>query len=295
MQIYQVNSIGAYLYKGIRHLIQNRRTSKTWFFLEALFVYIISACYFLHVMLPLEASITVDGLFHYRISEVLWEERKLWYSIHWLPFTILGNEGPDHHWFWHILIAPLTQLSSDSFTGFKIASALSGALVPAAFSLVSRLLGIPFAPLIALLAAFSDHILPGRYLMLKAQNLAIIIIFCCAWAMLNGRYVILFILSAVFMYSYHGAILLAPIGVFAVLVNYLYSKNFSLLIPIVIATGLLFALIINPWYPESVNYLTFHIFYKMLTETNILPGNEWFRLSPTQFFINSIVAHCLLL
>ena len=76
--------------------------------LEALAVFAACAAAFYAI---LEATgpdpFDIDALFHYKVASLILR-RGPWVDISWLPYTVLGEHGTDHQWFFHLLIAPLT-------------------------------------------------------------------------------------------------------------------------------------------------------------------------------------------
>ena len=57
-----------------------------------------------------------DGYFHYTIASQLSISNPA-QSIEALPFTVLGEQGPDHHWLIHWLQKPLTFFFADTGYG----------------------------------------------------------------------------------------------------------------------------------------------------------------------------------
>jgi hypothetical protein len=56
-------------------------------------------------LLPADAVLSLDGFYHFTIARLMWETGPV-VGVTWLPLTVLGEAGPDHHWLWHLLLAP---------------------------------------------------------------------------------------------------------------------------------------------------------------------------------------------
>lgn len=234
----------------------------------------------------------VDGFYHYRVSERIWDSSSIWYSIPWLPHTVLGESGPDHHWLWHLLISPITQLPNDDFTNLKMACAMTAAMVPAGLNVLMRVLNVPFAPVFAVLSIFSTYMLPGRLLMLKAQTIGLLLICFYLYAASNKKYIWSFLIAFIFMNTYHGAVILLPLTLLVFVVSGVVDKKWDVKAVIIVCGALALALVINPWYPESVGYLMYHVVYKMLFPVEgISVGDEWSKMPVRVFMTYGWIAH----
>jgi len=235
----------------------------------------------------------VDGFYHFQIASLLIEYGPF-VDIEWLPLTILGTNGTDHHWLLHVLIAPFT-LIEDRWLGLLTATAFYAALVPAVLSVVGRKLGIPYAPLIALLAVVASNVMPFRLFMLRSQNIALVFMMLGLVAMLQKRYIAVAIVSMFFMYTYHGAVIMGVLSLIYISVNWWYERRWDWKMVLACALGLSIALLANPWYPENIDYLVFHLFFKALNPmVGSVVGKEWYAYPPMLLFTSSWLAHCVL-
>ncbi len=258
-------------------------------FLEAISVFTVAFVFFMWVLLDRQGLPTHDGFYHYQMASLLLKEN-LFLDIRWLPLTVLGEHGVNHHWLFHVLISPFT-LVSDRMLGMTLATSFYAALVPAVLTVVGRLLKIPYAPLIALLAIVAGHIMPTRLLMLRTQNIALIFMFLSVWAMLTQRYLLLGLCSALFMYTYHGAIILIIFTFIYIVIYRLYQGIIDWRSLLVCILGISISLLLNPWYPQNIDYLIFHVFFKALNPMTGGGGIEWLRLSAWNLFQDAWVSH----
>jgi hypothetical protein len=95
-----------------------------------------------------------------------------WSDIPWLPFTVLGDHGPDHRWLWRVALLPFAWL--DDAQALMRRAAFNGAVTLAVVAVVMRWLGVPAAPLFAVLAVTAGALMPMRLLMLRTQNAGLV-------------------------------------------------------------------------------------------------------------------------
>jgi hypothetical protein len=219
------------------------------------------------------ATVTIDGYYHIKIAQ--WIAREgLFVDIRWLPLTVLGEHGPDHHWLWHVLLVPFTWFG-DLYDGLRWGLVVTAAAVPAVLTGFALALRIPLAPLFALAACTSALIMPGRLLMLRAQNLALLLMVAALFALARRRPMLLCGIACAFMLSYHGSIILIPFVALHLAVVALTERRFDYRAPLVVAAGLIAGLVLTPWFPQNLDYLLFHTLYKTSNPNAIAVGSEW--------------------
>jgi hypothetical protein len=230
---------------------------------------------------------THDGLFHFRIAEQMIAQRSFVVPISNLPFTVLGENGVDHQWGWHLLIAPFTLLGDE--VGLNLSIAAMAALVFAICYLVFSHYQLPMAFALALLACFYGFDLPDRFLMLRTQNLNLVCLLLAFVCLDRRRYFLLALIVFLMFQSYHGSTLLLVLIAVYVAVQWGLSRQLNLRPVIFSAIALLLALRLNPWYPENIEYLLFHVLYKQfIAKSVIVSGVEWARPGVEQILINGL-------
>ena len=237
-----------------------------------------------------------DGHYHLRVVQWI-AHQGLWADIPWLPFTVLGDKGPDHHWLWHLALLPLGWLGDAEALAWG--AALNGAATVAVISLVMRLLGVPAAPLFAVLAVTADAIMPMRILMLRTQNIAVIYMMLAVWAMARGRIKTLAVLAFLFLESYHAAVIIAPMALIGCAALSLAERRVIVAPAIAVAGGLTLALIVSPWFPRNIEYLMFHLFFKTPNSllgghVSSLIGTEWYPPGWWRLATQAWPAHAML-
>lgn len=246
----------------------------TWLIGVALFV---GLCLLEFLLIAPDHLLPVhDGLFHFLVAENI-SPSSPWFNIPWLPYTVLGAQGPDHQWFWHLLISPFTWFE-DRVLGLKLAIAFYFAAVPTAIYCFCVRQKIPW-PLLWALLGVTAALVAQRYALLRTQNLAVIFILLAITAILERRYILLGATAFAYMLSYHGAIILLPISGLACLIFTLQQRQLVFLPLLVSCIGILFGLVLNPWFPQTIEYLLFHTLYKMGNVLQAGVGQEWEPLS----------------
>jgi len=265
---------------------------------EAAVVFLVTLVFFRWTILQWNGFLDFDGHYHHMIAQWMVAQRAFWLDIPWLPFTVLGERGPDQHWLWHLLLVPFGYFS-DQDQGLIWAAACNGAATAAILAFVMRMLGIPAAPVFAVLAITTAAVMPYRLMMLRAQNIAIIFMVLSVWAIARRRYGTLGLLAFLFMQSYHGAIVLVPIAAIGCVLGSVAERRLVLTPLIAVAAGELLALLLNPWYPANFEYLFFHVLFKESGTTSgaylsSLVGTEWYPPGWRNVLLSAWPAHLTL-
>jgi hypothetical protein len=244
-----------------------------------------------------DGSPDFDG--HYHLRVVYWiAHHGLWTDIPWLPFTVLGERGPDHHWLWHLALLPFAWLD-DPVQALRWAAAFNGAATVATIALVMRLLGVPAAPLFALLAVSASLLMPYRLLMLRTQNAAVIFMMLALWAMARDRTKSLAVIAFLFLESYHAAVVLAPMAFIGAAARSAVERRLVTAPLVAVAAGLTAALAVSPWFPRNIEYLLFHLFFKaphsiLGEQISSLISTEWYPPGWARLATESWPAHAML-
>jgi len=265
--------------------------------LEAAAVFALALAFFRWQIGSWDGVLDFDG--HYHLRVVHWiAHHGLWSDIPWLPFTVLGGRGPDHHWLWHLALLPFAWLD-DPAQALLWAAACNGAATVAVVALVMRLLGVPAAPLFALLAVSAAMLMPYRLLMLRAQNVAVIFMMLAFWAMARERTKSLAAIACLFLESYHAAVVLAPMALIGAAARSVAERRVIVAPLVAVAAGLTAALLVSPWYPRNIEYLMFHLFFKTAhplhgEQVSALIGTEWYPPGWASIALESWPAHMML-
>ncbi len=259
--------------------------------LESAAVFVLAWVLFALSVLPADSLFTVDGFYHFRIMELIWNDGP-WVDIRWLPLTILGEHGPDHHWLWHLMFSPFGAVD-DRVLGLKLALITNAAMVPAIFNLTCRLLGVPFAPLWSLLLLAGGLTFPARILMLRAQNIAICYLLLATLFSLRRSYLLLGFIVFLGIESYHGSVI---IGFPILLIWVIYTireRQIDGKLLIFPAVGFLAGLLLSPWFPQNIDFMFFHLLYVGANSLASSPGGEWTPVTVFGLWQQAWPAHLL--
>ncbi|GMV39380.1 MAG: hypothetical protein AMXMBFR64_10960 [Myxococcales bacterium] len=217
-----------------------------------------------------------DAFFHMLMARRI-ASGELWPSIDSLPLTVLGSAGPDHHWLWHVVIAPIALLAP-TVQGLEWAQAITAALVPVVLVILLRRWGAPWPALWAALAVTGALIMPFRVSELRAQNVAIVMIVAALWALDRERPRALAVIAFLFAQAYHGVVILAPLVLLHLGAVRLAEGRWTFRPAVHALVGVVAGFALSPWFPENLDYLLFHTLYKVSNPQGLDVGREW--LSP---------------
>lgn len=216
-----------------------------------------------------------DDFYHARISALIIEQRNIRVDFPWLPLTILNRaDFVDHHLLYHIYLAPWSYWGGAE--GVKVGHALIlGALFAACLALL-RMIKVDYAFLWTCgLLAVSTHFL-FRLLMIRTQAPALLVLVLLLIALLAERPLLVGICVFAFTWLYNGFIL-APIvvGIFA-LSMLITEQRWPWWLVIYGGLGMIFGLVVNPYFPANVLFIASHLGEKVNFEAGITVGREWY-------------------
>jgi len=258
---------------------------------EPALVLLLPALLFAAAIWPATRFNDVDCFYHYKVAQLI-GSGKPWVDIPWLPYTVLGQHGPDHHWLFHVLIAPFTW-QKDDMAGLKVAIIVTASLVVPALYWLLRRWHVPHAWLFALLAVFGAQEATWRFEMLRAQNLSVVLACLFVYFLVRRRHFAVFILVWAFFNAYHGAVVTLPIFLCFFAWHWLNGRRLDLQPLIVYLAAVASALVLNPWFPKDVEYLMFHTLYKVPNHLGDNVGGEWLAYPLKHFLADNALLHGL--
>lgn len=221
-----------------------------------------------------------DGYYHVKMGYLI-REQGLTPAFEALPFTILNAaDYYDHHLLFHVylaLFAPLDPAVDGGLAltqGAKLASILMPALAFLAIWWMLRAQEVPFAAVWALgLFAVSEAFL-YRMSMPRAQSLALLLLALALHWLLTERYLRLLPLGFIFVWAYNAfPLLLVVAGVYAAAV-FVRERRIVWQAVVYPAVGIGLGVIVNPYFPQNVDFILQHVLPKLGEETTKV-GNEW--------------------
>ena len=252
---------------------------------ESFFIFVLHFLLFQRESLVGALPVGVDGFYHYAMA-TMHSWTNLAQDVDFLPYTYLGTNPVNHHWLFHWALKPLTYLPENAEYSIANAAAVWGALLPALLNLILRFARVPFAPLVAIFAVWAAVSLPARYLMFRAQNLALL--FLVLLHVLGARKKYLFFAIALFFFSqsYQAAVLVFFVVFSIVLTDWFINREFNTRIIFASVLGFGLSLILSPWFPGNVEFFVFHLLFLIWNPYEIyqINGVEWRPLRSLDFF-----------
>jgi len=232
--------------------------------------------------------IGTDGYYHIKIASLM-RSSGLLLEFPWLPLTILNaTEFVDHHFLFHVLLIPFTL--GDLVFGAKLASIL---FASAAFLTVWWLLysqKVPGAFLWALGTLAVSEAFIFRMSMPRAQSLSLMVLVLSLHWMLTGKHRMLLPLAFLYVWLYDAfPLILLVAGAFAVVHWILHGRQ--QLKPLAYAgLGVGLGLLIHPYFPDNLIFLSRHILPKLIDPASVNVGSEWYPYETVQLLQNSGLA-----
>ncbi|NLG97654.1 MAG: hypothetical protein GX491_09865 [Chloroflexi bacterium] len=233
-----------------------------------------------------------DGYYHIKLAYLMRTEG-LKPAFPWLPLSILNpREFYDHHFLFHVALMPFT--FGDLRLGAKWAAVIFAAL---AFLSAWNLLKnqrVAYAPLWALgLLAVSEAFL-YRMSITRAQSLSLAVLMLGLDWLLHGKHRRLALLAFVYVWFYNAFPLLILVAGVYVLAKWMLERRLDLR-PILYTTlGVIFGLLINPYFPHNIVFVVQHILPKLVETTAVSVGSEWYPYTTAQLLENSPLALAVL-
>jgi len=160
-----------------------------------------------------------DCFYHLRITEMMLEQGGPVRLFSSLPFTILGDNYIDHHFFYHVLLMPFVAFM-EPHEGWLVGSIVMSAAVIAAFYVLLRRYQVRYPLIFSLLLATSGHF-AFRLNLSKAVSASVLMLILGVWAAKSGKRVWLAALAGVFVWMYDGWPLLPLVLLFGILARVL--------------------------------------------------------------------------
>jgi len=141
-------------------------------------------CFLVFLYLQKESVFTdPDAFYHLKISQLI-SQKGILLNFKWLPYTILNNYFTDHHFLYHLILAPLVTIFP--FYGLKIATILlSSALITFIYWFL-RKRGVRYAFFFSLLLLFINPFL-FRINLVKANSLSLIFLILGIYFLLENK------------------------------------------------------------------------------------------------------------
>ncbi len=232
-------------------------------------IFILSLCVF-YFLFSVPGFPDPDSFYHARMSELILHNGPVM-EFPWLPFTALNKNFADHHFLYHLLVAPFILIFKDPLIGLKAANIIFGALAASVFYWVLKRYA-PKGRLFFIMLLLGTAPFLYRLSLAKAQPLSLIMVMLGMHFIFQKKYAALFGLSFIYVWTYGGwplMIFIAAAYIFAAALKdslcaekrtrafflALFSAD-NMKILLSVLWGLAAGLVINPYFPQNM------IFYK---------------------------------
>ncbi len=295
-------------FKKINHQLINNQ------FLAGLVVFLISLIIFSYLQFYPGIN-DPDAFYHVKIAQLM-SQRGLITDFPWMQFSTWKDGFVDHHFLYHVLLIPFVSFLPPLIGG-KIFQIILCSLAVLAFYWMLKKLKIKAAFWFTLVLFLAPSLL-FRVSLVKAQPLSLIILFIGLHFIFNKKHFSLFLTSLIYVLSYGGWILLPIFSVLYALVaafdqalqslpqlpksywragwqlllrslkNLFSSKLFW---PLAAFSGAAAGLIINPFFPQNINFYWVHIFKIGLInyQKYVGVGGEWYPLNFSDLAYHALI------
>jgi len=161
-----------------------------------------------------------DSFYHAKMAELI-SQNGIVFDFPYLQFTVLNNYFADHHFLYHILLIPFVTILNP-LVGLKLATICFATLAILTFYWLLNRLKIKGAIIYTLILLTANPFI-FRLNLAKAQGLALIALFVGLYLIIQRRYVLLSLLSFLFVWLYGGWPLILVITFIFVFCSYLSS------------------------------------------------------------------------
>jgi len=289
------------------HLIHNQ-------FLAGLVVFLISLAVFSYLQFY-NGIADPDAYYHVKITQLM-SQRGLITDFPWMQFSTWKEGFVDHHFLYHFLMIPFVNFLPPLIGG-KVFQIILCSLAFLAFYHLLKKIGVKYSFYFTIFLFLCPTLL-FRIDLVKAQPLSLIILFIGLSFIFQKKYFCLFLTSLIYVLSYGGWILLPLAAVIMAGVRALndgwlaggqekishpdWLKKFifnscrlfftreNLLLIFSSAAGAAAGLIINPFFPQNINFYWVHIFKIGLInyQNKINVGGEWYPYTFWQLLQNAL-------
>ena len=191
----------------------------------------------------------VDAFFHVAESRSLVSEG-LFAGVTSLPFTVLGEHGPDHHFLFHLLGLPFAFLPD--FQAVRVTAVFFAVVATGGTIVWLRRQGVARPWLWALLLVAATEVYNFRMSLLRSQTLDLpLLLFAIAFVM-AGRARAAGVVAFLFSWAHHGATILIPVAGLCVVAAMLTRRMVPLRAAAWLVGGFVLGQVINPWFPQNL-------------------------------------------
>ncbi|MFN8372394.1 MAG: hypothetical protein U0694_05905 [Anaerolineae bacterium] len=257
---------------------------KLWLYGAALFA--LSFGLFFALLSSTAGFVGNDDYYHARISAEIIEQGQMAVDFVWLPQTILSPEQfTDHHLLYHLYLAPWVYYGGIS--GAKIAQAGVAAGVIVALWALLRSVQVRFATLWAFALLGMSIPFIDRLLMIRTQGASLLLLLLALYVLFTRRYRWIVPLAFAYTWLYDGFVLLPVFTAAYAGATWMTERRIAWQPIVYSLAGIALGLVINPYFPQNIQFILDHLGAKVAFEGGISVGNEWYPYSTGVLLENS--------
>lgn len=259
-------------------------------FLQGLLAFVVCGTVLTYIQFASPDLVDIDGYYHIKMAALI-REYGLPLHFPWLKLTLLDEAGyTDHHLLQHILQIPFTYLG-DLRLAAKWSAVSFATFAFVAFVMICRRYGIRYSLLwgVILFAASPGFLF--RMSMPRGQSLSLALQLIAFHYVLQRRPVALAIVAAIFVWTYNGFLILAPLTLCGMIAHWMVTRRSEYGLFLGVASGMLVGLVFHPYFPQDIFFLWHHIAPKLFTNNYATSvGVEWYPYSSWFFALNAPLA-----
>ncbi|MBZ0277912.1 MAG: hypothetical protein K8I60_17320 [Anaerolineae bacterium] len=227
-----------------------------------------------------------DDYYHARMASQIIEQGRLRVDFPWLPQTILNPQSfVDHHLLYHVYVAPWIYWGG--MAGAKLATVSIAAGVFVATWVLLRSIQVRFASLWTLVMFGVSTPFLYRMLMIRTQGASLLLLIVALTLLFHQRYRWMIAVAFAYTWLYNGFVLIGVLAGLYTAGMWLARRRFDLRPILYTSLGMLAGLVINPYFPQNIQFIIDHLGAKVNFDSGIQVGNEWYPYTTGALLQNS--------
>ncbi len=217
-----------------------------------------------------------DAFYHLKMAELI-QDQGVILDFPWQQQTVLQDYFTDHHLLYHLYIIPFISVFG-SLLGIKIAQTLLNVGLFLLIYFILKKFKVKYAEILMVFLLTMPY-LTARLSLLKGSPLALILVLAGFYFLTQKKYLWLWIIAFLYVWSHGGFIVLLAITFIYTL---FYKKEF-IKANLTAWAGVLAGLVINPYFPQNLKF-----YWQQLVQIGLINykdeiavGSEWY--SPNLF------------
>jgi len=224
-----------------------------------------------------------DAFYHMKMAKLI-SEQGIITDFPWMQYTVLKDYYIDHHLLYHISLIPFVSLIPTLY-GIKISIIFFATSFIIGFSLILKALKIKGSAIYGILMAMTVP-LTFRLNLVKANSLALLMLFLGIYLAYKKKYWWLFLLSFLYVWAYGGFILLLLVVGLYVVINFICTRKLSWELLLSVILGFAAGIIVNPYFPKNLSF-----YWQQVVQIGIINyqdkigvGGEWYPYGLVELF-----------